>query len=567
MIWLIAQLVAPPLQPGPIRLPESTPLQERSPVEPAPEDQAPILQPQEPDSAPASPQPAESPATGSPGAAGDAAKIPDIDGKIPYSQDELRRILGRCLEDDPGRDEELKRCAAALTTRLVRDGYVNTRVYVRSTPEPGRLEVVPGELAEIRVQSSDPRLERRIRQRLKPFLGTILNLPRLEQELVHLRRQPGVGLIKGNMGRLGTDVSQAVLNLTVDTAVAPWQGDLSIRNDGNAGSGEWRSLGVALKNNLITSGDTLLLVGELNADQQAELGATISSISYTAPLSDQLRLTGSFGYSRRNLVEAEPPLRNLSLRQFQGYGQLEWVFRDSSSQRWSAFAGISGNRNDSFLSGRSISPSGPGGWNQTGYARVGTSYGGSQGRFSWASGIYGLQGLGSFSSEAQLQELGLAGIVPGSARALGGSLALNWAIHPRLLFSVGGAGQVAFNELTADMGFNLGSDTGLKGLPGSYISGDSGYLWTSELIWTFWNNRTMALQLVPFIGSGGVQTWRNSLYFSDTVGSTGVLMRWLANHHWNLELGWISPFATEERLYWENWLLGSGVYTKLQYRF
>lgn len=565
-MWLLAQLIAPPLQPGPIRLPESAPLQQGAPVGPDPGGKTPILQLQEGVS-PAPPQSIEPPTSGSPGSGSDPAHSPKLEGKTPYSQAELRRILGGCLADDPSRVKALQQCAVVLTTRLMRDGYVNTRVYVRTVPEPGWLEVVPGELAEIRVQSSDPRLERRIRQRLKPLLGTILNLPRLEQQLVDLRRLPGVGQIKGNMGRLGTDVSQAVLNLTVDTAVAPWQGDLSIRNDGNAGSGEWRSLGVALKNDLITPGDTLLLVGELNGDQQAELGATISSISYTAPLSEQLRLTGSFGYSRRNLVEAEPPLRNLSLRQFQGYGQLEWVFRDTSRERWSAFAGISGNRNDSFLSGRSISPSGPGGWNQTGYARVGASYGGSQGRLSWASGIYGLQGLGSFSSEAQLQELGLAGIVPGSARALGGSLALNWAIHPRLLFSLGGAGQVAFNELTADMGFNLGSDTGLKGLPGSYISGDSGYLWTTELTWTFWNNRKMALQLVPFIGSGGVQTWRDTLYFSDTVGSAGVLMRWLANRHWNLELGWISPFATEERPYWENWLLGSGVYTKLQYRF
>jgi len=565
-MWLLAQLIAPPLQPGPIRLPESPRPQQGAPLGPDPGEKVPILQPQEGVS-PTPAQATEPPISGSPESGSDPTNLPKLEGKTPYSQDELRRILGGCLADDPSRVKALQQCAVVLTTRLMRDGYVNTRVYVRTAPEPGWLEVVPGELAEIRVQSSDPRLERRIRQRLKPLLGTILNVPRLEQELVDLRRLPGVGQIKGNMGRVGTDVSQAVLNLTVDTAVAPWQGNLSIRNDGNAGSGEWRSLGVALKNDLITPGDTLLLVGELNADQQAELGATLSSISYTAPLSEQLRLTGAFGYSRRNLVEAEPPLRNLSLRQFQGYGQLEWVFRDTSRERWSAFAGISGNRNDSFLSGRSISPSGPGGWNQTGYARVGASYGGSQGRLSWASGIYGLQGLGSFSSDAQLQELGLAGIVPGSARALGGSLTLNWAIHPRLLFSLGGAGQVAFNELTADMGFNLGSDTGLKGLPGSDISGDSGYLWTTELTWTFWNNRKMALQLVPFIGSGGVETWRDTLYFSDTVGSAGVLMRWLANRHWNLELGWISPFATEERHYWENWLLGSGVYTKLQYRF
>jgi len=117
------------------------------------------------------------------------------------------------------------------------------------------------------------------------------------------------------------------------------------------------------------------------------------------------------------------------------------------------------------------------------------------------------------------------------------------------------------------MGFSLGSDTGLKGLPGILVSGDNGYLWTTELTWTFWATRKQALQLVPFIGSGGVHTWRQNVYRSDTVGSTGAYVRWLIGRHWNLELGWISPFDTEERPYWNQWLLSSGVYSKIQYRF
>ena len=60
-------------------------------------------------------------------------------------------------------------------------------------------------------------------------------------------------------------------------------------------------------------------------------------------------------------------------------------------------------------------------------------------------------------------------------------------------------GQVAFNELTSDMGFGLGSDVGLRGLPGTLISGDNGWL-STELNWTFWQNSKNALQLVPFMG-------------------------------------------------------------------
>jgi hemolysin activation/secretion protein len=361
---------------------------------------------------------------------------------------------------------------------------------------------------------------------------------------------------------LGTDPAKAVLNLQVEAATLPWQGEIGLRNDGNAGSGEWRALGIVLKNDWLLRGDTFLVVGELNADQQAELGSTVGSLSYTLPLAESLKFTGSFGYSSRNLVEATGVLRDIATRQFQGYGQLEWTFKESLQHRWTLFAGISGNQNDIFLKDVSISPTAT-----TGYARFGISNSGSRSGLSWSGNLYGLQGMPSFSTNAHLNTLALAGIDPGSATAVGAVLTAVWAIAPRLVLSARGAGQIAFNELTPDMGFSIGSDTGLKGLPGSYISGDSGYLWTTELSWTFWNDARQALQLSPFLGSGGIRSVRNNTSFSDTVGSAGVLLRWLNGRHWNLELGWVSPFDTGERPYWKNWLLGSGVYTKIQYRF
>ena len=562
--WLLAQLIAPPLQPGPIRLPEQAPLEQRSPLAPKPQ-QGPVL-----DTAPsqAPPDAPQQPARPAERTTDNEPELPRIEGSTPYSREQLKSILKGCLEGGGSRSDGLRRCAAALTTRLVTDGYVNSRVYVRAKPEPGLLEVVEGRIAEVRVRSSDGGLERSLTRRLRPLVGTVLNLPRLEQELVALRGIPGVGQVRGNLGRLGSDPTEAVLNLSVEAAPVPWTGEVSVRNDGNANSGEWRAVGIALKNDLIARGDTLLLVGEANADQQAELGATIASISYTAPLAERLRFTGSFGYSRRNLVEAAGLLHDLSTRQFQGYGQLEWVVQERNRFRWSVFGGISGNRNDTFLAGVDIDTLvSPIGWTQTGYARLGTNLSGSSGNLSWSGNLYGLQGLPSFSTDQQLAVLGNAGVNPGTARALGGIVNLNWFAMPRLLLSLRGAGQLAFNPLTPDMGFALGSDTGLKGLPGTLISGDNGYLWTAELTWTFWTDTRQALQLVPFIGSGGIRTQRTSLAVNDTVGSTGVLMRWLASRQWALELGWVSPFETEERPIWGNWLLGSGVYTKLQYRF
>ena len=74
----------------------------------------------------------------------------------------------------------LKACAAALSSRLYADGYTNTRVYTRPDPPAGRLEVVEGRIAEVRVEGPDGRLNRRLRNLLLPLQGTVLRLPELE---------------------------------------------------------------------------------------------------------------------------------------------------------------------------------------------------------------------------------------------------------------------------------------------------------------------------------------------------------------------------------------------------
>jgi hemolysin activation/secretion protein len=129
-------------------------------------------------------------------------------------------------------------------------------------------------------------------------------------------------------------------------------------------------------------------------------------------------------------------------------------------------------------------------------------------------------------------------------------------------------GQVAFNRLTSPMQFTLGSDAGIRGLPGQLISGDSGWLATGEVVWTAWQKGKQALQLVPFIGAGGVRTVGQGVTFSDTVGAGGVLARWLQGEHWTMELGWVQQFQTNDNVgSWQNWELARGLYARLGYRF
>lgn len=567
---LLAQLVAPPLQQGPVRLPgpdagEQRPDRDRpapkidvQPVEPASP-----LTPGPPPSGPGAPTtiPPAQPTT--------TQQLPEVRGLKRYGTADLAKIFQPCLAiSDP--PERLKACAASLTARLVADGYVNSRVFVETSPAPGRLEVVEGRIVEVRVNAKNAWLSRRVSRLLRPLQGEVLNLGELERQLRLLQRQAGIKSIRSNLSRLGSDPTQAVLTVNVELGSQPIQGDLSLRNDGSSGSGEGRAVATLLKGGLATPGDILLLYGELDFNNNPSLGALISSASYTYPLSDQFNLTGSFGYSRRNLIELPAPANEFSTRQFQGLGQLEWVFKESLTQRWAAFTSLSINRSDTYLAGKALPIFLPesGRSPRTGFLRVGLSGSGLSNSIGWSGNAYLLQGIGAFTPTTQINELAQVGISPGQATALGGLVSAAWGFAPNWQLNLRAGGQVAFNPLTSSMQFTLGSDVGLRGLPGQLISGDNGWLGTGELVWTFWQKKKQALQLVPFFGYGGINTKRQGLSFTDYVGSTGVFARWLAGNNWTLEAGWVNQLGNNNNLGpWADWTLSKGFYGKVQYRF
>ena len=140
-------------------------------------------------------------------------------------------------------------------------------------------------------------------------------------------------------------------------------------------------------------------------------------------------------------------------------------------------------------------------------------------------------------------------------------------ITPNLSVSGRAAGQHALDPLPSSMTFSLGSDIGLRGFPGSFVSGDSGWLGITELIWTAWSDGQQALQLVPFVGIGGTQTNVLGFGFEDSIGSTGVVGRYVKGP-WQVELGWIDTFRTDDNPgLWNHWVLGHGLHTKLRFTF
>ena len=557
---LLAQLVAPPLQPGPVRLPATTAPQERRTQ---PDDQ-PVLQP---NLTPTPVEPDELPRSEGPPALIPSWR-PTVIGDHPYSKDEVELVLGNCGKTTPA--ETLKACAAALTARFIKDGFVNTRVYTLPEPTPGALEVVMGVIAEIQVESSDEELKAKVENQLAPLLGSVLHIPTLEKALVEVRRG-GVGEIAGNMGRLGSDPTKAVVTLGVEAAPpTPLRGDFSVGNNGSPGNGEWRSNAVLLQGDFIKRGDTALLFFELKNDGQLELGSTLLSATYTYPLSNNWNLTGSVGYSHSNFVEFKGDQHKLNFRTLQGLIQFDTVLYQGDSYSWTAAAGISANRTASFEGNSSIPlvvGGGEDGWMRSGNLKLSTSVSGITGPAGWSANGYFLQGFPGLTNDEHLHNLDRLGIDVGRARAVGGLANMTLLATPNISVNLSGAGQVALSRIPSSMGFSLGSDVGLIGLPGSIASGDSGWLAVGELIWTVWKNDEQQLQLIPYVGKGGLHTEIDDLTFEDDVGSGGLIARYTQDR-WQVELGWVNTFDTKDNPgFWNDWWLGHGVHTKLRYAF
>ena len=539
MLWLLAQLVEPALQPGPVRLPSNLPIERAAPATAAP-----------------------------------AVELsPELKDSRLYTPEELQDQLERCQQNNSLNNiQSLNNCAAALTAQLVAKGYLNSRVIVDTLTNPPRLELVEGRLVELRVQSSNAALARKVRAWLAPLQQVALRMPLINESLQQIRQRPDVATVRGNLGRLGSDPAKAVLNISVEPAAQPIRGEISLRNDGNPGTGEARGVIGLSKIGLLQNSDQLLIFTEINTDREPEVGYALGSISYTANLNDQLSFTSALGFSRRNLIELKQPYHDLSYKQLQGYGQLNWNIIDGLNSQFYAFTGLSFNRNEVFLAGKPVPLNVGGDSNgllRTGFIRTGLGFNNSGQSLAWGGQLYGLQGIQGFSTPNQQLALAEVGIRPGEARAIGASLSGSWFVLPKLLISARSAAQWALNPLTSDMGFSLGSDSGLRGLPGQLVSGDSGYLGYIEAAYTLWKGRSNRLQVVPFIGAGGVERTRKSINLNDTAGAGGAFLRWQQSNNWSLELGWVEPFQTADKSLklWKNWMLGDGLYSQIKVRF
>ena len=495
--------------------------------------------------------------------------LPKIVGEdIPYSKNELKEILKDCKEEEISKT--LNSCASKLTAVLIQDGYVNSRVYTIIDEEKGTLEVIMGKVVELTVKSDNPIIKDRAFSKLKDLIGKTLHTPELEKKFAEVRNIKNVGQISGNLGRLGSDPTKAVLNLTVDYMPSKWQREFSLRNDGSSGTGQWRNMGTFVKTDILKKGDTFIGMVEINNDQDIEIGSQTYSGTYTFPLKNGFSSTNSLSYSRSDFVEFEDDLKTMRFDSLTLLFQVDKSLVEKPNKNLSSSFGLNISNSESFLTGVRTplsTGSNPEGYVRTGYLKASLNYALIGESILNSGNISFQQGIAGISESFQLTDFAANGIYPGESRALGVSNSLVWTLSNNLGLNLNSSAQVALNPLISGMSFSVDGSSGLKGLPKSVASGDSGWLSDVELVFTPWAKEKKAIQILPFFGFGEVITDVQNTITKDSAGSYGLLLRYINSNN-VFEIGLANFIKTDDNTgTWNNWMLGDGIFSNLKFTF
>ena len=558
-MFFLAQLAVIPVESQPIRLPFPKFLNEKNKIDDSRKIKIEL---------PSTLKEVASPAKKTDKLENTSTSIPLVKGNTIYTNDELTIILANCRGSNA--TQILKNCAATLTSKLISDGYINSRVFTINDTYPAYLEVVEGRIFELKIDSNDNLLKKDIIFQLKPLINSILHIPTLEKELVKLRSIPGAGEIAGSLGRVGSDPTKAILRLSINSYPIPWSGDITIRNDGYLGTGEWRSISNLIKRNFVKHKDIFINSIEINTSNnftKKYFGSFSNSTSYTYPLSNDLTFTSALAYSQRSMIETSD---DISFRQFQLTGQLEKIIENRDNSLITSYIEFNANQNESYLDDKSI-PLIIGGGNEgrlrTGYLKGGFNFSGISKSLMFSGTIYGLQGISGISSASQLDDLSEFGIIPGESRAVGTVVNFQRPISKSVSLYLKTMGQQSYASLTSNMGISLGSDSGLRGLPGSISSGDSGWMGLMEVPIEAWTEKEQSLAFIPYYGLGSVNSTLNNNLTKDSLGALGVIGRY-KKLPFTIELGWVKALDIETNsTSWDKWMLSNGVYTQFKYQF
>ena len=178
------------------------------------------------------------------------------------------------------------------------------------------------------------------------------------------------------------------------------------------------------------------------------------------------------------MVKFDGDLKSLRFDALQFNFQLDRAIMSKENVTISTFASLSNGKTESFFGGvltPLVTGANTDGFVNTGSIKAGINFTKIKNNKSWSGSFFGNQGLAFFSKDIQLEDFALNGIYPGESKAIGSNINFSWTLKPGIGLNLSSSAQLALNPLTSGMSFSLGGSSGLKGLPSSLTSGDSGW--------------------------------------------------------------------------------------------
>ena len=484
----------------------------------------------------------------------------NITGDLIYSEDKLKSIMSSCGNDYIA--ISLKDCASKITSNLLKDGYINSRVYSYNKKDFTGLEIIKGIISEIHIYHDDIYFKNEVFNELKQIKGSILHIPTISRKLVQTKKLLEIDQITGNINRLGSDSSQAILKLNVDKRIKNIRGELVLSNYGKLGVGNINTNLNIIQKNIIKKKDILILSAENTSNNFNLSDSNKNLISYQLPIKNNISLHSTFGVSNELIKD-----KNNNFKFDQSYISigLNKMYSKKENSIINTFIDVNISNKNSYLNDLPFPlmiGSDNNGELRTGYLTIGFSSNTVKKNKFYSATISGMSPLPFLSSKHQLDEFNSYGIELNKAKTLAASLGLIWRKSPKLTIDIKTALQTSFNKLPGDMYFILGNDSGLYAFPNSFRSGESGLIINSKINYLIYKNNKFKYFLAPFFSMGSI----NSL-FENTYSSLGLTKSIIFTDNVQTDLTIVKHMFNQKLNFSENTLLNDGLSFQLRYKF
>jgi hemolysin activation/secretion protein len=422
-----------------------------------------------------------------------------VTGNTAFGESELIEVVREYVGKEVA-FADLEQAAARISRYYRERGYMVARAYVPAqviaADGVAEIAVIEGRFGRFELDNKSRVRDSVARGYLDAFPGTTVTQPALERKMLLLNDLPGVGEARATL-KPGAEAGESAL--TVDLAKAPFaSGSVEYNNQGNYYTGVNQ---LAANVNLLSPlglGD--LLNGQFTRGFD---GLEYGRLGYQVPVgSDGVRLGADYSHTHYELGKSFAPLEASGKANtytleasypfkrtpnFNLYGQLAFDWRDFEDRQDAV--GLVTDK--STRAGRL------------------TLNGDARDRL-WGGGIT-VFSLGYSSGNVDIKTPIALTIDDATAKTNGGFD--KWNVNALRLQSIGErfsvyvslSGQKAGQNLDSSEKFFLGGANGVRAYPTGEAPGDSGYLATAELRYTFSIAAIPGvLQPVAFVDTGGV---------------------------------------------------------------